>query len=107
MAGAVRIGNTVAAALTNRRVLEPVESHIALLAGAALLVFAMLAIVFPRGFAYPIAAVGASIFVPLAVASSRRAFGRLSMRTLSVRMSFGPGIRLPGRRTAAAPHDRP
>jgi len=27
MAGAVRIGNTVAAALTNRRVLEPVESH--------------------------------------------------------------------------------
>jgi len=57
MAGAVRIGNTVAAALTNRRVLEPVESHIALLAGAALLACAVLAIVFPRGFAYPIAAV--------------------------------------------------
>lgn len=47
----------MAAALTNRRVLEPVEAHIALLAGVALFACAMLAIVFPRGFAYPIAAV--------------------------------------------------
>jgi cardiolipin synthase len=56
VAGAVRIGNTVAAAITNRRVLEPVEAHIALAAGGLLLVCAVLAIKFPRGFAYPIAA---------------------------------------------------
>jgi cardiolipin synthase len=57
VAGAVRIGNTVAAALTNRRVLEPVEAHIALIAGSALLACAVLAIKFPRGFSYPIAAI--------------------------------------------------
>jgi cardiolipin synthase len=53
----VRIGNTVAAALTNRRVLEPIEAHIALIAGSALLACALLAIKFPRGFSYPIAAI--------------------------------------------------
>jgi len=57
VAGAVRIGNTVAAAITNRRVLEPVEAHIALLAGVVLLVCGILAIKFPREFAYPVAAV--------------------------------------------------
>lgn len=33
MAGAIRIGSTVSAAMTNRRVLEPIEAHIALIAG--------------------------------------------------------------------------
>ena len=33
VAGAMRIGNTVSAAVTNRRVLEPIEGHIALLGG--------------------------------------------------------------------------
>jgi cardiolipin synthase len=57
MAGAVRISNAVGAAITNRRLLEPVESHIAMMAGGGLAVIAILAVVFPRGFAYPIAAV--------------------------------------------------
>jgi cardiolipin synthase len=57
MAGAVRISNAVGAAITNRRLLEPVESHIAMMAGGALLVIAVLAVVFPRGFSYPVAAV--------------------------------------------------
>ncbi|HEX5474498.1 MAG TPA: phospholipase D-like domain-containing protein [Vicinamibacterales bacterium] len=57
VAGAVRIGNTVGAAVTNRRVLEPVEANIALVAGAALLALAALAIVFPRIFAYLLAAI--------------------------------------------------
>ena len=57
VAGAVRIGNAVAAAITNRRVLEPVEAHIALLAGAVSLLCAALAVKFPRGFAYPIAVI--------------------------------------------------
>jgi len=57
MAGAVRITNAVGAAITNRRVLEPVESHIAMTAGGVLLAIAILAVAFPRGFAYPVAAV--------------------------------------------------
>ena len=70
MAGAVRIGNTVTAAITNRRVLEPVEAHIALIAGAALLLLAALAVFFPRGFSYPLAA----IVVWLALALLYRGF---------------------------------
>jgi cardiolipin synthase len=57
MAGAVRIGNAVTAAITNRRVLEPVESHIAMIAGALLLGLGVLAVIFPRGFSYPLAVV--------------------------------------------------
>ena len=33
MAGAVRVGNAVTAAITNRRVLGPVEGHIAFIGG--------------------------------------------------------------------------
>ena len=65
MAGAVRIGNTVSAAITNRRLLEPVESHIALIAGGLLLVLAALAVIYPRGFSYPLAVVLAWIALAL------------------------------------------
>jgi cardiolipin synthase len=65
MAGAVRISNAVGAAITNRRVLEPVESHIAMMAGGALLAIAILAVVFPRGFSYPIA--GALLWLALSL----------------------------------------
>jgi cardiolipin synthase len=57
IAGAARIGNAVSAAVTNRRVLEPVEAHIAILAGALLAALGALAIVFPRSIAYPLAVV--------------------------------------------------
>lgn len=57
VAGAMRIGNTVTAAISNRRVLEPVEAHIALIAGALLAACATLAVLFPRVFAYPVAAI--------------------------------------------------
>jgi cardiolipin synthase len=59
VAGAIRIGSTVSAAVTNRRVLEPIEGHIALAAGAALAGLAVLAVVFPRGLAYPFAVITA------------------------------------------------
>ena len=65
MAGAVRIGNAVTAAITNRRVLEPVEAHIALIGGMLLLGLGILAAVFPRGLAYPIAAI--AIWLALAL----------------------------------------
>jgi len=53
-AGAVRLGNAVGAAFTNRRVLEPVESRIMLSAGLLLLGLAAIGWFFPRGLAYPI-----------------------------------------------------
>ena len=59
VAGAARIGNTVTAAITNRRVLEPVEAHITMIAGLLLGIFALLAFVFPRGISYPIGVIGA------------------------------------------------
>jgi cardiolipin synthase len=53
-AGAVRVGNTVTAAVSNTRVLESVEANIALLAGATLAAIAALAFTYPRGIAYPV-----------------------------------------------------
>jgi cardiolipin synthase len=53
-AGAVRVGNTVAAAMTNTRVLEAVEANVALIGGAILAVLAALAFKYPRGIAYPL-----------------------------------------------------
>ena len=51
-AGALRVGNTVAAAVTDTRVLGSVEANIALIAGAALAAIAALAFTYPRGVAY-------------------------------------------------------
>jgi cardiolipin synthase len=76
VAGAVRIGNTVGAAISNRRVLEPVEAHIALIAGAAAFVLAALAVTFPRGFAYPIAAIVAWLAAALLYRGVRLRRGR-------------------------------
>ncbi len=55
-AGAIRIGHTLGAAFTNRRVLEPVESRIMFGGGAALLLLATLFALFPRILAYPLVA---------------------------------------------------
>ena len=65
MAGAVRVGNAVTAAITNRRVLDPVEGHIAFIGGMLLLGLGILAAVFPRGLAYPVAAI--AIWLALAL----------------------------------------
>ena len=59
VAGAFRIGSTVSAAVTDRRVLEPIEAHIALIAGTALVGLVALALWFPRGLAYPVAVLAA------------------------------------------------
>jgi len=56
-AGAIRIGNAVGAAFTNRRVLEPVEARIMLSAGLLLLALAVLMWFFPRALTYPMIAV--------------------------------------------------
>jgi cardiolipin synthase A/B len=54
-AGAVRLGNALGAAFTNRRVLEPVEADLMNSAGLALVALALLFAVFPRLLAIPIA----------------------------------------------------
>lgn len=56
-AGALRLGNTVGAAIIDRRVLGPAEARILGLAGLALLVLAVIAIVFPRLLAIVLAIV--------------------------------------------------
>src|SRR6185295_14648821 len=56
-AGALRISNTVGAAFTNRRVLEPVEARIMLTAGGLLLALAILFAWFPRVLVYPLVVV--------------------------------------------------
>jgi cardiolipin synthase A/B len=53
-AGALRIGNAVGAAFTNRRVLEPVEARLMMVAAVLLLLLAILFAVFPKSLAYPV-----------------------------------------------------
>jgi cardiolipin synthase len=64
-AGAIRIGQTVGAAFTNRRVLEPLEGRIMATAGVLLLGGATLAAVFPRLVIYPLVMLSVWIAVTL------------------------------------------
>ncbi len=56
-AGAIRLGNAIGAAFTNRRVLEPVEAHLMVTTGVLLLVLAIVFWFFPRVLVYPLAIV--------------------------------------------------
>jgi len=69
-AGALRIGNAVGAAFTDRRVLEPVEARIMFTFGALLLALAILFWFFPRLLVYPLIVV----FVWIAVALFYRGY---------------------------------
>ena len=53
-AGAIRLGNAVGAAFTNRRVLEPVEARLMVTTALLLLGLATLAWFFPRAITYPL-----------------------------------------------------
>jgi cardiolipin synthase len=53
-AGAIRVGNAVGAAFTNRRVLEPVESRIMVMVGVLLLALSILFAIYPLALVYPI-----------------------------------------------------
>jgi cardiolipin synthase len=52
-AGALRIGNTVSAAVAGHRVLAPADARILAVAGLALLIVAVVAAVWPRVLAWP------------------------------------------------------
>ena len=64
-AGAIRVGNTIGAAFTNHRVLEPVEASIMLTIGACLLALAIIFACFPRISIYPFVVVLTWIAVTL------------------------------------------
>jgi cardiolipin synthase A/B len=55
-AGLLRLGSTVGAAMSNHRVLEPIEARIMLVAAGLLLIGGVVAALFPRLLAYPLAA---------------------------------------------------
>jgi cardiolipin synthase len=55
--GLLRIGNTVGAAITDHRVLEPVEGRIMMIAAVLCVLVAAVAVLVPRALAYPVAAV--------------------------------------------------
>ena len=70
-AGAVRIGHVVGAALTNRRVIQPIERRLLVWSALILAVLAALFITFPRALAYPAGAVLAWLAVALFYRSLR------------------------------------
>jgi cardiolipin synthase len=58
-AGALRLGNTMGAAITNRRVLGPAEATTLLWLGIALLMFAVVSVIWPLAVAIPLALLAA------------------------------------------------
>jgi cardiolipin synthase len=82
-AGAIQIGRTVGAAITNRRALGPAEARIMCSAGALLLAASVIAVMWPRVVSLPLAVIG----VWVAVSAFIRAFhlrreGRKEERSL-------------------------
>jgi cardiolipin synthase len=98
--GAIRVGNTIGAAFTNRRVLEPVEARLATMSGVVVCGIAVLSAAFPRVLAYPLAVLAAWAGVALI----HRGY-RLYRRKPST-----PGVPALGKETAskreAAPPER-
>lgn len=78
-AGAIRIGNTVGAALGGSRVLGPAEAALILAAGAALVLLAVTALLFPRVVLAPLIVIGLWLGLALLLQAFRlRARGRSS-----------------------------
>jgi len=79
--GAVRIGNTIGAAFTNRRVLEPLEARTTVIVGVVLMALAVLFAFFPRALAYPLVVV----FVWISFALVYRGYRLYSQRKRETR----------------------
>jgi cardiolipin synthase len=97
-AGALRIGNAIGAAFTNRRVLEPVEARIMVTTGALLLVLAALFASFPRALVNPLVIV----FVWIAIALLYRGYKLRRQGKREKGVLEGRGTM---RQTAEAPQD--
>jgi cardiolipin synthase len=70
-AGAIRLGNTVGAAITSRRPLGPAEATIMRMAAAMLVGLAVMAFVWPGAIAFPLAAISAWCAIALLIKSYR------------------------------------
>ncbi|HTS52989.1 MAG TPA: phospholipase D-like domain-containing protein, partial [Burkholderiales bacterium] len=70
-ASALRIGNTVSAALTNRRVLGPAEAGVMAKMGIVLLVLAVLGVIWPEAVAIPVGLIAGWIGLALLVKARR------------------------------------
>ncbi|MGH9767321.1 MAG: phospholipase D-like domain-containing protein [Blastocatellia bacterium] len=66
-AGAIQIGRTVSAAITNRRALGPAEARIMSSAGLLLLAASVIAVIWPRLISWPLAAIGVWVAVSLLI----------------------------------------
>jgi cardiolipin synthase len=64
-AGAIRIGNTVGAAIANRRALGPAEARVMFMAGLFLAVLAILTFILPQLIAFPLAIISIWVSVVL------------------------------------------
>jgi len=78
--GAIRIGNAVGAAITNRRVLGPAEIRITLAGGLALLILAIVSVIIPRWVTAPIAVISGWFGIALLVKTWR--LHRMRLRDL-------------------------
>ena len=74
--GAVGVGSTVTAAITNRRPLGPAEATVMAGGGLLLLIVAALAVVLPRFVTIPIAVLAAWMATTLLVRAGRLGLGR-------------------------------
>ena len=70
-ASALRIGYTVGAALTNRRVLGPAEAGVTFIMGIVLLALVVLGVIWPRAVAVPVGVVAGWIGIALLVKARR------------------------------------
>jgi cardiolipin synthase len=70
-AGALRIGNTVGAALSNRRMLGPAEAGVMLKIGLMLTLLAVLGMIWPLAIAIPVGVLAAWIGLSLLVKAWR------------------------------------
>jgi cardiolipin synthase len=81
-AGAIRIGNAVGAAFTNRRVLEPVEGRLMISVGLLLLALAITFAIFPRVLVYPLVVIMLWVSVALFYRAYRLETERQQQKTL-------------------------
>jgi cardiolipin synthase len=88
-AGALRLGNTVTAAVANRRVLAPTEARIVALIALALVIGAVAAFRWPRLFAWPLGAILAWFGVVLCFRAYRLHLERKRAMTSERRRSSG------------------
>ena len=100
-ASAIRLGNTVGAAMTNRRVLGPAEARIVGTTGLILLLFTVAGLLWPRGVIIPFAVITGWLAISLFIRAYKlHRKRRIEMEALSDPKKSRPGRRASARRKA-------